>query len=218
MPGETPSPTPAPAPAPNPTPAPSPSPASVSGSLLGAEPNPPGGEAAAPKGTQAPTDAAPGADVELKLPEGWKSDDRLVGNFKGVAKELGLDSAKAQKLFDLHVGAVAESQKQIAAGWEKQVADWETAARADKEYGGASFDSNLEIARRAVERLGGPGLRQFLAESGMGNNPELIRFAVRAGKAISEDSIGGDAGSAPKNADPEAAYRAMYPSMYPKEK
>jgi hypothetical protein len=50
---------------------------------------------------------------------------------------------------------------------------------------------NLSVAKKALDAFGSPELRVLLEQSGLGNNPEVIRFMFRAGKAISEDSFVG---------------------------
>jgi len=53
------------------------------------------------------------------------------------------------------------------------------------------------VAKKALDSFGTPELRTLLNESGIGNHPELIRFMVRAGKAISSDTfVAGERGAA----------------------
>lgn len=79
--------------------------------------------------------------------------------------------------------------KQQADTWQKQVADWGTATKEDKEIGGEKFEANLTRAKQAMDKFATPELREFLETSGMGNHPELIRVFVKVGAAMSEDSL-----------------------------
>ena len=42
---------------------------------------------------------------------------------------------------------------------------------------------------KAIETFGTPELRSLLDSTGMGNHPEVVRLALKIGKAISEDTI-----------------------------
>lgn len=163
-------------------------------------------------GEKAKADAAK-ADLDLKLPEGWDSKDPLLGSFKATAKELGLDSPKAQKLFDLYAGAQKAANEKAAADLDAQFKGWKDAAKGDKEFGGKEFDGSLKAARKALASYGTPELAKFLDETGLGDHPELIRAFVRVGKAMAEDSVAGTKAAPANGAGDEAAFlKALYPN------
>jgi hypothetical protein len=80
-------------------------------------------------------------------------------------------------------------------------AEWATASKADKEFGGEKLLENLAIAEKSLDQFGTPALRQLLLESGLSHNPEMIRLLYKAGKAISEDGFVGS-GRDSKQTDP----------------
>jgi hypothetical protein len=158
--------------------------------------------------------------LEFKLPDGVQADQLLMGEFKPLAKELGLDGVKGQKLVDLAV--------KMQGGWAKQQAEqiaaqdkaWTESLKSDKEYGGAEFEKSLLVARQALTKFGTPELTQALESSGLGNHPEVMRFVYRVGKALAEDTMAGThGGQAPKTpaTDKETLLRTRYPSMFSKE-
>ncbi len=58
------------------------------------------------------------------------------------------------------------------------------------------------VAARALDRFGGDGFREFLDQHGLGNHPQVVRFAFQAGALISEDTTlerGGDTAAKPKS-------------------
>jgi hypothetical protein len=67
---------------------------------------------------------------------------------------------------------------------QKAAAEWAAAAVADKEYGGDMLTDSLVTAKKALDAFGTPELRTLLNDSRLGNHPEVIRFMVRAGKAL----------------------------------
>jgi hypothetical protein len=127
---------------------------------------------------------------EFKASEGAELDKEAVAQFEPIARELNLSQEQAQKLVDLYGSKVMpQLMKQQADTWQKQVADWGTAAKDDAEIGGDKFDGNLTRAKQAMDKFATPQLREFLESTGMGNHPELIRVFVKVGAAMSEDGL-----------------------------
>jgi len=129
---------------------------------------------------------------EFKSPEGQGFDPETMKVYGEVAKELNLSQESAQKILDRMAPTVA--QRQVAA-IQQVHAQWAEASRTDQEFGGDKLMDNLGVAKKALDSFGTPELRSLLNDSGLGNHPEIIRFMVRAGRAISEDRFVG--GSAP---------------------
>ena len=130
---------------------------------------------------------APEAYEKFSLPEGYEYDEKLAGDFGGVAKELGLSQDKAQKLVD-HYIQLTQKAIQVHNERSAQISEeWKTSAETDKEYGGAKFAENIAVAKKALESFGTPELTKHLNESGLGNHPEIIRFCWKVGKLLSDD-------------------------------
>lgn len=153
---------------------------------------------------------APEEYGDFSLPEGMKLDEAFLGEFKALAKGLNLSQENAQKVVDLGPKLTEHFVAKQQAALEEQSAQWVESARADKEFGGDKFDENLATANKVFEAFGTPELRQLLVESKLGNHPELIRWAHRVGKALSEDTI--VRGSAPQTKPVDPA-KKLYPYM-----
>lgn len=180
-------------------------------------PNP--GEQQAPAGaesgqanaqpTAAPAQTTPPAEVDYKfeMPEGIELDKNGVEEFTAIAKELKLPADAAKRLVDLEVKRVQAGQEQHL----KLVESWAESVKADKEIGGDKLNENLAVARKAIDTFGTPELKGFLESTGLGNHPEIVKMAVKIGKAISEDSfIRGQ----PKGAATESDLaKSLFPSM-----
>jgi hypothetical protein len=123
---------------------------------------------------------------EFKPVEGVNLSEEVVGKFSEVARELNLTRDAAQKMLDQVAPAIARQQH---AAIQKLSNEWVSAVKADKEIGGDKLGANLAIAKKARDAFGTDGLRKLLNESRIGNHPEVIRFFVRAGQAISEDTF-----------------------------
>lgn len=132
-----------------------------------------------------PERVAPEAYEDFTSPDGVEIDTEVLGQLKALGKELNLDQASAQKVFDLGV----QLQQRQAQAWEAQMQKWIGEVRSDKEIGGDKLPENLALAKKAVEQFGGKEFSEFLDSSGMGSHPAFIRAFHRIGKAISEDTF-----------------------------
>ena len=116
-------------------------------------------------------------------------DPDVLTAFGEVAKELDLPQKAAQKVLD-KVAPVIQARQ--AEQVEKARVEWAEDSKSDEEFGGETFNANLEVAKTALNAFGTDPFKQLLSESGLGNHPEVIRFMYRAGKAISEDAYVGN--------------------------
>lgn len=206
-PGETP---PSPAPGSEPTsitenPTPTPEGEEAATLLTGAEPK--AEEAATVEKTPEELEAeaehaklfgAPEGEYEVQgLPEGMEIDKDALAAATPVAKELGLSQEGFNKLVSVYANeivpkateAVVESlQRDISA----QHAAWATEAvelvKADPVFEGKKLTEVQQIAAKSLDRFGSPELRTFLNDSGLGNNPHMLKFAYMAGALIAEDT------------------------------
>lgn len=153
-----------------------------------------------------PTPKAPEQYEDFTAPEGTVLDSALTGDLKTLAKDLDLTQEQAQKVADL---GVKHAQSLVAKQTEALTAaatEWEAQARADTEYGGDAFKENLSVAKKAVDAFATPELKKLLNETRLGSHPEMIRFMVRAGKAISEDRFVGGRPAAGKRSAEDRLY------------
>jgi hypothetical protein len=129
----------------------------------------------------------------VNLPEGYSISEEQLAAFSPVLKELGLTQEQADKLvaFDAQRSLAAQeaSQQQAVEFRNKQVGEWETALRSDAVFGGANFDANVAVAQQFLTDFGSPELSAFLAESGLGSHPEVVRMFHKAGKELGEGKL-----------------------------
>jgi hypothetical protein len=153
------------------------------------------------KGTQAPE------TYEFKAPEGVELDTDAVSEFSALAKELKLPADQAQKVADIAIKMAQRQAEQTAA----VVKGWADQSRTDKEFGGDNLDANLAVAKKAVGAFGSEEFTRLLNETGIGNHPEFIRFAYRAGKAMSDDTF--VKGGNPTSTNNVPFEKRLYPNM-----
>jgi hypothetical protein len=149
-----------------------------------------------------PTPKAPEQYTDFTAPEGTSLDSALTGDLKTLAKELDLSQEDAQKVADLGVKHAQSLVAKQAEALTAAATEWEAQARADTEYGGDAFEANLGVAKKAVDAFATPELKKLLNDTRLGSHPEMIRFMVRAGKAISEDRfVGGRPAAGTRSAE-----------------
>ncbi|SEB24786.1 hypothetical protein [Paraburkholderia sartisoli] len=171
------------------------------------------GDAAKPG--EKPADEAKPAEVtyEFKLPEGVEFKGELLDELKTTAKELGLTQEQAQRVADLGAKQAQGFAAQLVAQQKTLTDEWAQQTTTDKEIGGDKLPDNLGVAKKALDSFGTPALKTLLNQSGLGNHPEVVRFMVKAGKAISEDGqlVTGAAAQADRAAKP--IENRLYPNQ-----
>ena len=160
------------------TPAPAAAPADVLASALVEE-----------KAPEKKADEKP-APLELKLPDGFAADEKALGDFKTLASELGLDSAKAQKVFDQYVAIEAARTAATEKAYAEQSAKWAAEVEADPDLGGAKLKATQKEVRAAIGFVGKP-FAELMSKTGFGSNPTVIRALARIGRSLANDTISG---------------------------
>jgi hypothetical protein len=133
-------------------------------------------------------------------------------DFGKVATEHGLSQPAAQALLDLHTKVLKEAAVAPYQLWAKTQSDWQDAIKADPEIGGDKLDANLAKVSKVLDQYGTKELRQALAYTGAGNNPEIARFMVKMADVLVEGGHVTGAGPAGK---PPPGPQAMFPNLKP---
>ena len=154
-----------------------------------AKTNPVEGEQPKQEETKDEPQGAPEAYEPFTVPDGVELDAEVLGEFTGIAKELNLPQEAAQKVTDLGVKLAQKWAAESQQATSDMLADWKVQAETDKEFGGDALPANLAVAKKAIDQFGTPELRELLDVHRLGDNPEVIRFMFRVGKAISEDTF-----------------------------
>ncbi len=157
-----------------------------------------------PKGDAKP-DAKPEAgDIVLKLPDGAKIDEKVLGEFKGIGKELGLKSDGAQKLFDFYAKAEAAKAAAEQAAQDKQQDEWEEQLMAMP-----GIEEKLGLAKKATKGLANENAQAFFDSPYVGSNPDIVEFLSKVGKLMSEAPVIEGEGSVPKAFTWDDAFPSM---------
>lgn len=127
---------------------------------------------------------------EFALPEGVTIDSEVLGEFEGIARDLQMPQAEAAQMVERLAPKIqARVAKQMADAVAAASDEWSAASKSDKEFGGEKLAENLAIGEKALQAFGTPALSTLLKDTRLGNHPELIRFMVKAGKALAQDTV-----------------------------
>ena len=127
--------------------------------------------------------------------EGVSVDDALLTNFKGLAHELGINQAQAQKLAGFYANSIASNAQSQQAALVEMEKGWIEQIKSDPKHA-----ENLAHATRAMEQFSTPELVGLFQESRLGSHPEMVNFMVKVGKALAEPEFKtGEAGGGEKS-------------------
>jgi hypothetical protein len=115
-----------------------------------------------------------------------KMDETVVKSFKDVASKVGLSKAQVKALSEWQVNlelarTTVDSQGRKEAetrGMETLNADW-----------GAAAPRNIAHVQQLVAEVGGADVAAYLNESGMTNDPRMVKFLHRVAVKLQEDNL-----------------------------
>ena len=142
-----------------------------------------------PEGKKDDAPVVPAEYADFTVPEGTTIDTEVLGEFKALAKDLGLPQDKAQGVVNLGVKLAQKWGESAQQQFEAVRADWRKQSGADAEIGGQKADEKRGVAAAALKQFGGEKLTTLLNTTGLGDHPELIRAFYRVGKAMTEDTV-----------------------------
>lgn len=157
-------------------------------------------DAQAPTGEQKPAAPVIPETYEFKLPEGVTLDTEVTTELADLSKEFGLSQENAQKVADLGVKLSQKWAADQVKALEASGTEWAAATQSDAEIGGDKLDASLAAGQKALKELGTPELSKLLAQSRLGNHPEVIRFFARVGQRVSTDGFVAGGQGAPNTA------------------
>lgn len=123
---------------------------------------------------------------EIKKGEKYVASDEVINEFKKIAFESNLLPDQAQKMLDWFndrasgnmTKAQQEQQSRMEQGWQSLEKEW-----------GAGFEKNIQAAKMVVKEFGNAEVIDYLNETGLGDDPKLVKFLAQIGQNLKEDSF-----------------------------
>ena len=109
-----------------------------------------------------------------------------------VFKKAKLSQEQADILLNAYHGDVANLGQQFDNELQTAIVNqrntWANQVKADNELGGQNFATTKLNIGRVMQQFGTPELKNFLNESGLGYNPDFVRFMNKVGTMIGNDT------------------------------
>jgi len=121
-----------------------------------------------------------------ELPEGMPYSDDVVSQFLDTAHSLKATQAQVEGFYKWYMeGSIGAH----TVDKETRTANLEKASMGLKNEWGGEYPKNIELMGRAVQKFGGDEFKKYMDDTGMGNDPVLIKTFYNIGKAMSEDTL-----------------------------
>lgn len=129
-------------------------------------------------------------EYDLQASEENALKEELMEEFKKTAFEHNILPNQAQAMYDfLNNSAMQEAERMAQQNQEKLSEQIEGL----KNEWGEAFEKNLHTAKLAVNEFGGEDLKAYLNETGLGNDPNIIKVFNEIGqKFFKEDTFSGE--------------------------
>lgn len=146
------------------------------------------------------------AKYEVSPPKDAKINEKIFGQAKETFYKLGLLPKQAQEVVNWWTKVETDALKE-----QEQMVEQETKKELDalKQEWGHGYDRQIALAKMAIKDVGGQELHNYLEETGLGNDPVVIKFLAKVGKVMGEDKLRGAAagnmGKTPAEIDREVS-------------
>ena len=149
-----------------------------------------------------PADLIPDA-YEITTSTGEQLGGEDLDKLNQVCKKAGITQKQAQMLFSAYENDVSNFNQQLQSSYNQQLQSWRDAVMNDRELGQENFEKTKANIKNVISRFGSSELSDFLNKSGLGYNPDFVRFVNKVGSLISNDNnfIGGNTNPQVSEAD-----------------
>lgn len=149
-----------------------------------------------------PADLVPDT-YEITRSTGEQLDGEDLDKLNQVCKKAGITQKQAQMLFSAYENDVSNFNQQLQSSYNQQLQSWRDAVMNDRELGQENFEKTKANIKNVISRFGSSELSDFLNKSGLGYNPDFVRFVNKVGSLISNDNnfIGGNTNPQVSEAD-----------------
>ncbi len=131
-----------------------------------------------------------------ELRESMGLTDETLGSFRELTHKLGLSDAQQSAVLDFYAGMGKEAVDGLATAQQESETARAEALDGLKEQWGDQYDANIAIALDGIKMLGDDAndFQAMLDETGLGDNPALIKMFAKLGAQNQEDAGAGGAG------------------------
>lgn len=133
-----------------------------------------------------PSDAAKYDLSKTQIPQNFPFDPAFTDKAKALFHKVGLSQTQAATMWDEMIKAEVGNYSMFT---EERAKAREKAIETLKGEWGADFNKNQALAEQAKYAFGGDELKNWLAETGLADDPMLTKLFAKVGQAMAEDPI-----------------------------
>ena len=126
----------------------------------------------------------------FKQEYGFSAEDNT--KITDIFKKAKLSQEQADILLNAYHGDITNLGQQFDNELQTAIVNqrntWANQVKADSELGGQNFANTKLNIGRVMQQFGTPELKNFLNESGLGYNPDFVRFMNKVGTMIGNDT------------------------------
>lgn len=119
-----------------------------------------------------------------------ETDEALLNAFKEQAHGAGLNTKQAQKLVEWWNEFNSGQMEKIQSDFKQQQEQGVSQLKA--EWGEKGFEKNLSNARVAIDKYTDDNFKSWLDQTGLGNDPNMIKLFSKIGEGMAEKPVRGD--------------------------
>jgi rubrerythrin len=120
-----------------------------------------------------------------KLPDDLPYDSELEKSFRNAAWQNGIHQRAAKNLYEQFVKVQMERHAQWSRAQQERKAELINDLQREA---GAKYPVYVKRASSTIERYADPDFKQYLDETGLGNDPRMIRFMARVGEDMAGET------------------------------
>jgi hypothetical protein len=131
-------------------------------------------------------------DYQLNLPENLKGvqlDQKKIEKWQAKFHELGVSQSQYESILTEFLGS---THAEITAKSQAEQQAREQGITALRTEWGDKTDTKFNVAASVVAKFGGEEAQKYFTESGLGNDPKLIKLFASIGEAMLEDRADGN--------------------------
>ena len=123
-------------------------------------------------------------DLTGIVPDTYNQD--VLEQFKQKAHETGMSQENVRKMAEWYKDVEIKQHEAIKKA--RAIQDDQNLLTLKTEFG-VNFDSEIKNARKALDAYTDKAFKQYMDESGLGNNPALVKAFAKIGRELSEDRL-----------------------------
>ena len=118
--------------------------------------------------------------------EGYQFSQEIPEGFDQYAHEQGLSQRQADSILDSYHNLMASQEEADAEAYDQNRVESLQTLQQDWKH---SYQENADLANRAFMQFATPELVDLVNETGIGSDPEMVKFLYRIGSFLAEDNV-----------------------------